>query len=111
MNTRNAHIDRRGFLATISAALIGATLDVDRLLWVPGTKLISVPKPQPYRGLIYLNGVLLRHGVDFVFTGKKIDLIQPPQRGDTITELRFQSRYQSNPDYFSIYRCITSTVL
>lgn len=35
---------RRGFLA----ALIGsAVLDPERLLWVPGKKVISIPKPAP----------------------------------------------------------------
>jgi hypothetical protein len=35
---------RRGFLA----ALAGAALDPDRLLWVPGRKLISIPTPRVY---------------------------------------------------------------
>lgn len=33
---------RRGFLASVAAAL---TLDPERALWVPGKKLISIPKP------------------------------------------------------------------
>jgi hypothetical protein len=35
-------MNRRGFLATLIA---GAVLDPERLLWVPGKKLISIPKP------------------------------------------------------------------
>ena len=35
---------RRGFLAALAASL---TLDPERALWVPGAKLISVPKPVP----------------------------------------------------------------
>ncbi len=41
---RNANLGRRGFLG----AMIGACLlDPERLLWVPGKKLISIPKPRP----------------------------------------------------------------
>lgn len=36
---------RRSFITAISAALAGVTLDTDRLLWVPGAKLISIAKP------------------------------------------------------------------
>lgn len=39
MNIRN----RRGFIGAIGAALAGATLDPERLLWVPGAKCISIP--------------------------------------------------------------------
>ena len=35
---------RRGFLAALAASL---PLDPERALWVPGAKLISVPKPRP----------------------------------------------------------------
>lgn len=34
---------RRGFLASL---LAGATLDAERLLWKPGERLISIPKPR-----------------------------------------------------------------
>lgn len=33
---------RRGFLAAVAAAFV---VDPERLLWVPGKKLISIPKP------------------------------------------------------------------
>lgn len=36
-------MNRRGFLASLLAA---ATLDSERLLWVPGRKTISVPSPR-----------------------------------------------------------------
>ena len=36
-------MNRRGFLAALVA---GLTLDPERLLWVPGRKLISVPAPE-----------------------------------------------------------------
>lgn len=34
-------MNRRGFLAMLT----GAALDPERLLWVPGRKLISIPRP------------------------------------------------------------------
>lgn len=37
-------MNRRGFLG----ALLGAALDPERLLWVPGKKLISIPAPRVY---------------------------------------------------------------
>ena len=36
-------MNRRGFLASLIA---GAVLDPERLLWVPGAKLISIPAAQ-----------------------------------------------------------------
>lgn len=45
--------NRRGFLSLLASGLAGAVLDPDRLLWVPGKKLISIPKPKFESGLIY----------------------------------------------------------
>lgn len=39
-------MNRRGFLSFLGAAVAGATLDPERLLWVPGAKLISISKPR-----------------------------------------------------------------
>lgn len=36
-------MNRRGFLGTLAAALVGSTLDPERLLWVPGVKTLFVP--------------------------------------------------------------------
>lgn len=36
---------RRGFLGMLGAVIAGATLDPEFALWVPGKKLISIPKP------------------------------------------------------------------
>jgi hypothetical protein len=41
-------MNRRGFLGSIGAALSVAVLDPERALWVPGRKMISVPKPCGY---------------------------------------------------------------
>lgn len=38
-------MNRRGFLGAIGAALAGATLDPERLLWRPGAKVISIARP------------------------------------------------------------------
>lgn len=37
-------INRRSFLAAAAAALV---MDPERLLWIPGAKVYSIPKPQP----------------------------------------------------------------
>lgn len=36
-------MNRRGFLGAMLGAVAGATLDPERLLWVPGRKVYSVP--------------------------------------------------------------------
>ncbi len=36
-------MNRRDFLGFLGAAIAGATLDPERLLWEPGKKLISIP--------------------------------------------------------------------
>lgn len=38
-------MNRRGFLGLLGAAAAGIALDPERLLWTPGKKLISIPKP------------------------------------------------------------------
>ncbi len=43
-------LNRRGFLAAIAAAV---TLDPEKLLWVPGKKLISIPAPAPNFETLY----------------------------------------------------------
>lgn len=49
-------LNRRGFLGLLAGAAAGATLDPERLLWVPGKKLISIPKPkQPLLTLIEIS--------------------------------------------------------
>ncbi len=37
-------MNRRGFLGFLGAAIAGATLDPEKLLWEPGKKLISIPR-------------------------------------------------------------------
>ncbi len=38
-------MNRRLFLASLIGSASAAIIDPDRLLWVPGRKLISIPKP------------------------------------------------------------------
>lgn len=40
-------MNRRSFIAQMIAAGLVATIDPERLLWEPGRKLISIPKPPP----------------------------------------------------------------
>ncbi len=59
-------MNRRGFLGFLGAAIVGATLDKDRLLWEPGKKLISIP---PARKLVD-HTALLEIGDIIEFAGR-----------------------------------------
>ncbi|MGD0012803.1 MAG: hypothetical protein ABSD56_00025 [Bryobacteraceae bacterium] len=39
-------MNRRGFFAVLAGVAATAVLDPERLLWVPGKKLISIPRPR-----------------------------------------------------------------
>jgi hypothetical protein len=43
MRRKLARLNRRSFLAILAA---GLALDPERMLWLPGKKLISIPKPR-----------------------------------------------------------------
>lgn len=43
MELAGTDMNRRGFFAAFAAIAAAATLDPERLLWVPGRKLISIP--------------------------------------------------------------------
>jgi len=45
-------VNRRGFLGTLAAALTGAVLDPERLLWVPGQRTIFLPPVVHFNTLI-----------------------------------------------------------
>lgn len=49
---------RRGLLRLLGAGLIGHTLDVDKLLWVPGQKTIFLPPVASYTRLETMDKVL-----------------------------------------------------
>ena len=55
-------MNRRSFLA----AALAATLDPEKLLWVPGRKLISIPKRQP--GIFTYSGWQIGVSDDFVLS-------------------------------------------
>ncbi len=38
-------LNRRGFFSTLAAVAATAALDPERLLWIPGKRLISIPEP------------------------------------------------------------------
>lgn len=40
-------MNRRAFLASLAAAIAAPAVDPEKLLWTPGAKLISIPKPAP----------------------------------------------------------------
>lgn len=40
-------MNRRHFLQLLATGVIGHTLDIDRLLWVPGQKTIFIPSGNP----------------------------------------------------------------
>lgn len=54
--TRQSTTSRRGFLGFLGAAVAGAMLDPERLLWVPGAKVYSLPSmPLPGAIIRFLN--------------------------------------------------------
>lgn len=59
-------IGRRGFLGAIAAAVAGAQLDPERLLWVPGKKLISVPRFTAPAGFRIGDTIMIRKPTLFI---------------------------------------------
>lgn len=55
-------MSRRSFLAAMAAAFVA---DPERLLWVPGQKLISIPKPQ-VRATLFFYGYNPNLGKSYV---------------------------------------------
>lgn len=47
-------LSRRGFLAALASGMVAATVDVDKLLWMPGAKKIFIPEPRIIRGNIFV---------------------------------------------------------
>lgn len=47
-------MNRRSFLSSLIGAGVAATLDPEKLLWEPGKKLISIPKPLPFQRTVIL---------------------------------------------------------
>lgn len=59
-------ISRRHFLAALAGAF-GIAQDPERLLWTPGAKLISIPKPLPLKSELRITG-LYYFNSDVAFT-------------------------------------------
>jgi hypothetical protein len=56
-------LNRRGFLGVIAGAMAGSVFDPEKLLWVKGTKVWSIPAEQPrVLTVTALNGFLLQKG-------------------------------------------------
>jgi hypothetical protein len=65
-------MNRRGFLSALIAAGTAAAIDPEKLLWEPGRKLISIPKPGPMivsDGWASDRAALLRTGDIFTVAG------------------------------------------
>lgn len=56
-------MNRRAFLSTLAAALTGAALDPERLLWVPGKKTIFLPPPKKIISAFVIGDVITINGV------------------------------------------------
>lgn len=81
-------MDRRSFLTTLVASVATFALDHEKLLWVPGQKLISIPADHG----IAVNSLFYRDGV----------LYECVRGGLEPTWLRYKHRYgKSNPGNFT----------
>ncbi len=91
-------MNRRGFLGILGAAIAGATLDPERLLWEPGKKLISIPKPR-FLGPVYERGryydmhrgLVIRYHYDSLLGISKLDVMYgyPDQYGPLAAPSQF----------------------
>lgn len=75
-------MNRRELLKFISLGVIGHTLDLDKLLWIPGEKKIFLPSVTnysdyiiKYEDLIKLQLEIIMHGMDSII-GKEITLVK-----------------------------------
>lgn len=75
-------MNRRGFLGALMATMV---VDPEKLLWVPGKKLISIPEPKP----------LLEFG-----TAQVVILKARALGMTTLTQSLFVYDYRHNPTIF-----------
>jgi hypothetical protein len=76
-------MNRRGFFGSLAAILAGATLDPEKLLWVPRKKLISIPPPR-WAGI----DLGLDDGTGIVIRFTRTN-IAPPWADEPVWEKRF----------------------
>jgi hypothetical protein len=57
---------RRGFLGMLAAAVAAPVLDPEKLLWVPGATLISIPAPSPYESFNPMMDEMNRITLEFI---------------------------------------------
>lgn len=62
-------MNRRGFLSFLGAAITGATLDPERLLWRPGAKVISIASPSVAEPQHFIAGRDMEIGEVFTIAG------------------------------------------
>lgn len=80
-------MNRRGFLSFLGAAVAGATLDPERLLFVPGRKLISIPAPSlsnldfEYMAELYIRPAVVRWAddIDQYVLGRSSEWVPTPE--------------------------------
>ncbi len=91
-------LNRRGFFSTLAAVAATAALDPERLLWLPGKKLISIP------AAITVSGEWtppMRFEVGDVITiGKHPQTYIVTDTGPSLTDVRF--RHGPRPDSVGI---------
>ena len=85
-------MNRRQFVERLIGAGLIATLDPERLLWTPGTKLISIPALSPidHRLAQFVTVYYNRQALDqlerqFVFGDMLHSTLLPPRTGKMIT--------------------------
>lgn len=59
-------MNRRHFLSALAASVAGATFDPERALFVPGKKLISIPKPSSSLEVIRFDGIPIEKAAAWV---------------------------------------------
>jgi hypothetical protein len=96
-------VNRRGFLSALfGGAAAAATLDPERLLWVPGAKTISIPKPR-IRERVSIDsstGIRIRHVQHYdVSSGLIINRFDVLMGFASINPQPFKSPYRRNSTF------------
>lgn len=94
------NINRRSFLTAAVAALV---LDPERLLWVPGKKVYSIPKPEPKTFILALHPITK---VDWLSIDGHVIPVENfffsfPDRDPTLVEI---TRVTIDPDFEYVVR-------
>jgi hypothetical protein len=97
-----AGLSRRAFLGLLTAATVGAaTLDLDKLLWIPGTKTIFLP-PTGEHGIVSVDWItretlrLLKNNLQFAGNVNRLYDETPSARAGESVRLRIPRRFEVN---------------